>query len=129
MLRQGQICHTEIPAPDVDRARAFYAGVFGWHFEEMSPGYLLFSDGVTGGAIDGGMTPSEDGVRLYFQVEDIDEGLARIRDNGGEAVGEKTEIGGGFIVPAVRTHLTARKTEIGGGFIVPAVRAHLIRAK
>lgn len=94
MLKEGQICHTEIPAPDLEKARAFYAGTFGWSFEPMGPHYWLFSDGVTGGALDQELKPSADGVRLYFQVEDLEAALDRIRKNGGEIVTGKTEIGG-----------------------------------
>jgi predicted enzyme related to lactoylglutathione lyase len=35
---QHQIVHFEIPADDVERARSFYAELFGWQFSN-SPGY------------------------------------------------------------------------------------------
>ena len=95
MRKEGQICHTEIPAPDLEKARTFYGNVFGWSFEPMGPHYWLFSDGVAGGALDQELKPTTDGVRLYFQVTDIEAALALVRQHGGEVVTGRTEIGGG----------------------------------
>ena len=35
MSKHGEFSHIEFPADDVERAKAFYAGVFGWSFESM----------------------------------------------------------------------------------------------
>jgi predicted enzyme related to lactoylglutathione lyase len=80
--------HLEIPAGDTAKARAFWGGLFGWQFEpfEGSPSEYLttrFSD-TTGGAIyeaDG----DKRGARVYFDVDDITAGGARVRELGGEA--------------------------------------------
>lgn len=84
----GQMVHLEIPAKDTAQAREFWGGLFGWEFQafEGSPSeYLMtrFSD-AQGGAImaDEGSTK---GPRVYFDVDDINAGTARVRELGGEA--------------------------------------------
>jgi uncharacterized protein len=84
----GQMVHLEIPAGDTAKAREFWGGLFGWEFQayEGSPTeyhMTRFSD-TTGGAItaaDG----SERGPRVYFDVDDINAGVARVKELGGEA--------------------------------------------
>lgn len=84
----GQMVHVEIPAGDTAKAREFWSGLFGWEFRAMegSPTeYLMarFSE-TTGGAImqaDG----STRGPRVYFDVDDIGAGAARVRELGGES--------------------------------------------
>jgi predicted enzyme related to lactoylglutathione lyase len=80
--------HLEIPAGDTAKAREFWSGLFGWEFQtwEGSPSEYLttqFSDGQ-GGAIYGA-DGDERGARVYFDVDDIQAGSARVRELGGEA--------------------------------------------
>ena len=83
----GQIVHFEIPADDTTKAREFWGGLFGWQFEAY-PGpseYHMTSIGDrTGGAITN-MEPGKRGTRAYFDVDDIDAGIARVKELGGEA--------------------------------------------
>ena len=84
----GQMVHLEIPAGDTAKAREFWGGLFGWQWQayEGSPSeyhMTRFSD-TTGGAIyeaDG----SKRGARVYFDVDDINDGAARVKELGGEA--------------------------------------------
>lgn len=84
----GQMVHLEIPAGDTAKAREFWGGLFGWQFQafEGAPSeYLMtrFSE-TTGGAIyeaDG----DKRGPRVYFDVDDINSGVARVKELGGEA--------------------------------------------
>ena len=84
----GQIVHLEIPAGNTEAARAFWGGLFGWQFQafEGSPTeyhMARFSDNQ-GGAIyaaDG----DKRGTRPYFDVDDINVGIARVKELGGEA--------------------------------------------
>jgi len=77
--------HVEIGASDTKRAIQFYGDLFGWEFQayEGSPTeyhMARFSED-TGGAIqDGG--PS---VRVYYDVDDIRAGAARVSELGGKA--------------------------------------------
>ncbi|HSI98244.1 MAG TPA: VOC family protein [Gaiellaceae bacterium] len=83
----GQMVHLEIPAGDTAKAREFWGGLFGWEFQQFpGPGeYFMtrFSE-TQGGAI---MSADGDarGTRVYFDVDDINEGVARVRELGGEA--------------------------------------------
>ena len=84
----GQPVHVEIPADDTGKAKDFWGSLFGWQFQayEGSPSeYLMtrFSE-TTGGAIykpDG----ATQGLRLYFDVDDIKSGTGRVRELGGDA--------------------------------------------
>ena len=84
----GQPVHVEIPAGDTGKARAFWESLFGWQYQanEGAPSeYLMtrFSD-TTGGAIyqpDG----ESQGLRVYFDVDDINAGAAKVRELGGDA--------------------------------------------
>jgi predicted enzyme related to lactoylglutathione lyase len=77
--------HVEIGASDTSRAIQFYGDLFGWEFQayEGSPTeyhMARFSED-TGGAIqDGG--PS---IRVYYDVDDIQAGAARVNELGGKA--------------------------------------------
>ena len=83
----GQIVHLEIPADDTAQSREFWGSMFGWEFESF-PGpseyhMTQISDG-TGGAISN-MEPGKLGTRVYFDVDDIGEGIGRVQELGGEA--------------------------------------------
>ena len=83
----GQMVHIEIPAGDTAKAREFWGGLFGWEFQAMegSPTeyhMTRFSE-TTGGAIteaDG----AKRGARVYFDVDDINAGVSRVKELGGE---------------------------------------------
>jgi len=84
----GQMVHLEIPAGNTAKAKEFWGGLFGWQFQEYegSPSeYLMtqFAEGQ-GGAI---MEADGDkrGTRVYFDVDDIEAGAAKVKELGGEA--------------------------------------------
>ncbi len=83
----GQIVHFEIPADDTTKGRAFWGSLFGWTFE-ASPGpfeyHMTRTSEQTGGAITN-MEPGKHGLRVYFDVDDINAGAARVKELGGEA--------------------------------------------
>ena len=100
-MRHGDFTHIEIPADDPQRAKTFYADVFGWSFADEVPrfeGYHLFTTPVgqegMGGAIGkrGEMAP--DDVRAYIHVDSIDDTLPRLAERGGGVVQEKMEVPG-----------------------------------
>ena len=82
----GRIVHFEIPADDTAAARDFYGSLFGWQFESYGDMeyHLTRLDDTSGGAITG-MEPGKKGARVYFDVEDIGAGAARVRELGGRA--------------------------------------------
>jgi predicted enzyme related to lactoylglutathione lyase len=84
----GQMVHVEIPAGDTAKARDFWGGLFGWQFQEF-PGPTEYpmtrlSD-TSGGAIYAPDPANKRGTRVYFDVDDINAGGARVEELGGEA--------------------------------------------
>ena len=93
----GALCWNELYTPDMDRASSFYGDLFGWTaapFEESPMPYLVISNN---GRANGGITTTQDGMDpawlAYFAVEDIDAGLARVAELGGETVVGPIDIG------------------------------------
>jgi hypothetical protein len=83
----GKPVHIEIPAGDTGRANEFWSALFGWQWESV-PGPVEYNmtqiDDTTGGAVypaDG----DKRGQRVYFDVDDINAGAARVRELGGES--------------------------------------------
>ena len=83
----GQIVHFELPADDTARAREFWGSLFGWQFESY-PGpfeYHMARISDTAGAAITNMEPEKTGARAYFDVDEINAGVARVKELGGEA--------------------------------------------
>jgi len=84
----GEIVHYELPTEDVDRAQAFWGGLFGWQFQgsgmpEMD--YRMAQICETAGVA---IFPSEERpghANVYHAVDDIDASVTRVRDLGGHA--------------------------------------------
>ena len=83
---KGTIVHIEIPSGDTAQAKEFWGKLTGWTFknygegQEGAPEYNMF-EGEPGGAI----YPSDDkGIRVYFEADDIDKEIEKIRSLGGE---------------------------------------------
>ena len=78
----GQIVHTEIPADDTAQGKAFWGSLFGWEFDEY-PGpseYHMARVSDTSGVAITNMEPGKNGMRSYFDVDDIDDGIARVNE-------------------------------------------------
>jgi predicted enzyme related to lactoylglutathione lyase len=90
----GKLVHVEIKAGDVDRAQRFWSGVFGWEISPSGmPGmdYRLFRTGEDQG---GGLMAGEAGsLDVYFDTDDIDATVEKVRSSGGEST-EKQPIPG-----------------------------------
>jgi predicted enzyme related to lactoylglutathione lyase len=84
----GEIVHFELPAADVDRAVAFWSGLFGW---EIGPSvmegfeYRMFQASPNqGGAVMGSDKPGS-GPIVYHDTEDVEASIAKVRELGGTA--------------------------------------------
>ncbi len=82
----GNIVHFEINAKDAGRAKRFYSALFGWRYKDSEiPGieyYLI--DGVNpGGAIN--PLQQEPGPVVYFDTDNIEASIAKVRDLGGKS--------------------------------------------
>ena len=91
-----------IHVDDVDRARAFYEGVFGWEFEPWGPPgfYLIHTGDDDAPGIQGLMHQREEprtgtglnGVEPTFAVDDVDAVAARVEKHGGTITMAKSAI-------------------------------------
>lgn len=94
-MAHGDITHLDIPVEDIERARSFYAGLFGWKIEEM-PGFEGYPMWRAPNQISGGgLAPREEGFtapRSYVEVDSIDATLAQAESSGGAVVMGRTEI-------------------------------------
>ncbi|HUO55940.1 MAG TPA: VOC family protein [Candidatus Paceibacterota bacterium] len=114
------VIHFEIQADDVERAKKFYATVFGWDISQMMtkddshPGSMNYwglktrPDGEPG--INGGMyerAGASQRLETYdctIKVDDIDAAIGSIKAQGGLILMEKSEIPGvGFFARAKDT--------------------------
>ena len=83
----GRLVHFELPAERTERAREFWGSLFGWTFSSWDApveDHMTQAGGDPGGAI----YPSQQGERgpvVYFDVDDMDATVARVRELGGEA--------------------------------------------
>jgi predicted enzyme related to lactoylglutathione lyase len=85
----GKIVHFELLAADADRAQSFWSGLFGWQIGgSVMEGfdYRMFQAADDQG---GAIYPSEDkpgsGPVVYFDTDDIDASVAKVRELGGTA--------------------------------------------
>jgi uncharacterized protein len=102
----GQMVHVEFPAGDTAKAREFWGSLFGWQFEQV-PGpveyHMTRFTETTGGAIYAADGDSRGG-RVYFDVDDINTGVARVNELGGES-------GDAMPVPGMGWFATCKDTE------------------
>ena len=80
----GDLVYFVIPARDADAAKSFYGDLFGWEFTTGNvPGGFNIEGPTPPGGLFGGGEGSR--PRPYFDVDDIEAGVARVRELGGEA--------------------------------------------
>ncbi|NLT06074.1 MAG: VOC family protein [Solirubrobacterales bacterium] len=102
----GRVVHFEVPYDDADRARAFYADVFGWSIQPMPQfEYDFVQTGPTGeetgmptepGYIGGGMFQRQAAVGrpiITIEVDDMTDALAAISKHGGAPVDDPQQVG------------------------------------
>ena len=84
----GKLGHFELPAQDTARARGFWSGVMGWQFGDSAMPdfeyYMVQTGEDQGGAIYPPMA-GEKGPIVYFDTDDIDASVAKVREHGGQA--------------------------------------------
>lgn len=90
-----KICHIELVSHDLEGTKNFYSKVFDWQVSDMMPNYGGWMPAE--GELGGGFRVEEKGedmqkTLIYIQVENIDDTLKTISDNGGQQVMPKTKI-------------------------------------
>ena len=88
----------EVPADNVERARSFYGGLFGWKIEKF-PGPMEYWHIDTGGADDtpdGGLlkrqNPGQQGITNYISVPSVEEYAKKVQTLGGKICMPKTAV-------------------------------------
>ena len=95
----GKPVHVEIPSKDTAKSKEFYGALFGWQFQsfgDVDYHMTQFSED-SGGAIYGDESGASD-PRVYYDVDDIDPTIARVRELGGEAAEKQPVPGMGWYV-------------------------------
>src|SRR3974390_1865061 len=97
------VVHFEIPTDDVERARKFYTGLFGWKIEKFAGSdpmdYWSVMTGKEEGqmGLDGGLMKRQDPLQqtiVYIDVPSVDEYLPKVVSLGGQVCLPKTAIPG-----------------------------------
>jgi predicted enzyme related to lactoylglutathione lyase len=85
----GKIVHFELPAADADRATGFWKGLFGWDVGGSAMegfDYRMFqASDDQGGAIYPGEDNAGTGPIVYFDTDEIEASIAKVRELGGQA--------------------------------------------
>jgi len=85
-MAKGEVVHYEISASDVDRAKRFWEGVFGWSFGDSAmPDMDYRMTQVTANAGAALMQGEPGHPTVYLETDDIDSSIAKVRELGGEA--------------------------------------------
>jgi predicted enzyme related to lactoylglutathione lyase len=105
-MASAKIVHFEIPADDTSRARGFWKGLFGVEFQTYDGPmeYHVFqNDDEQSG---GGLMPrqaGQDGLTVYFAVEDIDAAGEKVKELGGSTEDKQPVPGMGWFAHATDT--------------------------
>ncbi len=93
----GDLVYFWLSLPDAEKAKEFYGGLFGWRF---SPGNAPDGWNVEGSAPPGGLHGGENQARanLCFEVDDLESGMERVRELGGETGDPQPTEGGRFSI-------------------------------
>jgi uncharacterized protein len=96
------IVHFELPSADVDRAKAFWNGVFGWKFGGMTePFVYLMTEGEEPVGAIFQSDEAGSGPIVYMATDDIDATLAKVREAGGSGEVRPLQGHGGQLLLAV----------------------------
>lgn len=91
----GAITWNELTTTDVEAAKTFYGGLFGWTFEKMPDANMEYWVIMNGSRPNGGIMPTPEQMAgmppmwtVYFSVADIDETVKKAKAAGGTVKGE-----------------------------------------
>lgn len=93
----GAPCWLDLVSTDLDGAKAFYSGLFGWEYDAGDPQYGGYSLASMGGAPVAGLAPARDGSppawTLYLASDDVAATQAAITAAGGQVLMDVMTIG------------------------------------
>ena len=90
------ICHIEYFVTDLDRAQAFYGGLFAWDFRSFVEGMVVFGigDQHIGGLMKTDKVEAGRSPGIWFKVADLDGMIAKTLALGGSTPNEKHPVPG-----------------------------------
>jgi len=109
MKEMSSIVHFEIPADDIQRAKAFYSNLFGWKIEGIQGMDYMMIDvfGAPGGGMMMRMHPDQQ-ITEYIGVPSVDEYAAKVAKLGGKIIVPKKAVPGmGYFVICMDTENNA----------------------
>ena len=84
--RHNSVDYVEMRATDLEAAKTFFIGLFGWEFTDYGPDYTCFSDGrLNGGFVkvsSSDLSPTG-AVLIVFYSEDLAATQAKVEELGG----------------------------------------------
>jgi predicted enzyme related to lactoylglutathione lyase len=90
-------CWADLSTPDVDAARAFYAAVIGWEFQDTDEEYGGYTIAAVGDAAAAGVGPAQPGAptawTLYVASDDADKTAEAVAENGGTVIVPPGDVG------------------------------------
>jgi uncharacterized protein len=94
----GALCWNELYTSDLDAAKTFYGGLFGWEWNAFEhspePYFVIMNQGHGNGGVRGLAQPGlPSNWLVYFAVEDIDQSVSKAGELGGSTMLEPTDIG------------------------------------
>ena len=103
----GKLVHFELPAQDDERATRFYGELFGWQWntQDMGPDFKYHMVQL-GDEMGGAVFRSPEGKRgpiVYFDTDDVDASVAKVRELGGDAEDKQPIPGVGWFARATDT--------------------------
>lgn len=119
-MKSDPVVHFEFPAEDRERMARFYTAAFGWQTQMLGPemgDYVVVTttESENGhpkspGAINGGFYMKKEGwpdqyPSVVIGVENVQDAMKKVRDAGGEVLGDPMEI------PGVGLYVSFRDTE------------------
>jgi predicted enzyme related to lactoylglutathione lyase len=78
----GNVSFIEIGTADTERSRPFFERVFGWTYNPMAQGGGWFQGPSIRIGMHGGDSPQ---IYVFFEVPDLEQAMAVVREAGGEA--------------------------------------------
>jgi len=95
------ITHFIVPVDDIERAKKFYIGLFGWKIEKMPGPVEYYAIGTTNEkgekSLGGGLVKrkkEEETIVNYIDVLSIDEYIVKVKNLGGKIIMPKTPVPG-----------------------------------
>lgn len=82
----ARINYVELPAPDIDAAKRFYAGAFGWALADFGPSYAATITGDVDLGLQGDTAAATRAPLAVIEVDDLEAALAAVTAAGGTIV-------------------------------------------